>query len=379
MWRVLLVLALVSCKENESKLNAPPPPKAAPGDAAVAQKDLATQLEEIRAKLGLPALAAAAWRDGKLVEMASVGVRKAGDPTKVTDADEWHLGSNTKAMTALLVGIYVDRGALHWDDTLGKLFAGDKLDPAYASVTLDQVLRHQSGTPAEPPAALWKQLWDDGEKLDDTVARAKFVKATLAAPPKQKAGEFAYSNANYMIAGAALEKVTGKRWQDLIKSELFAKLDMKSCGFGAPGTKTLVDQPRGHDAGGTPIEPGPAADNPPGLGPAGTVHCSLGDYGKFLNVFATGQPALVSPATMQHLTTASAQMGYAGGWMVVTNARGKLLVHSGSNTMWYATAMVAPDEHIAFVVATNKGDQALEGSLGDLFGRYATPKKKLVR
>ena len=65
-------------------------------------------------KLGLPALAAAAWRDGKLIEMAAVGVRKAGDPTsKVTTNDEWHLGSNTKAMTAMLVGIYVDRGALH--------------------------------------------------------------------------------------------------------------------------------------------------------------------------------------------------------------------------------------------------------------------------
>jgi CubicO group peptidase (beta-lactamase class C family) len=377
MWRVLLVLALISCKENESKLNAPPPPKAAPGDAA--QKDLATQLEEIRAKLGLPALAAAAWRDGKLVEMASVGVRKVGDPTKVTDADEWHLGSNTKAMTALLVGMYVDRGALHWDDTLGKLFAGDTLDPAYGTVTLDQVLRHESGAPAEPPAALWKQLWDDGEKLDDTVARGKFVKATLAAPPAQKAGTFTYSNANYMIAGAALEKVTGKRWQDLIKSELFAKLDMKSCGFGAPGTKTLVDQPRGHDAGGTPIEPGPAADNPPGHGPAGTVHCLLADYGKFLNVFAMGNSGLVSAATLQHLTTASAQMAYAGGWMVVTNKRGKMLLHSGSNTMWYATAMVAPDEHLAFVVATNKGDQALEGSLGDLFGRYATVKARAKR
>ena len=104
-----------------------------------------------------------------------------------------------------------------------------------------------------------------------------------------------YSNSSYMIAGAVLEKVTGKPWRELIKTELFDKLGMTSCGFGAPGSKAVVDQPRGHDAGGTPIEPGPAADNPPGLGPAGTVHCSLLDYGKFFNVYATGKPALVTP------------------------------------------------------------------------------------
>lgn len=375
-----LLMILIACKANPSKLDELPA-KAAPRDAAVVQKDLATELEEIRGELGLPALAAAAWRDGKLIEIAAVGLRKADDPTsKVTTNDEWHLGSNTKAMTALLVGIYVDRGALHWDDTLGKLFAGDKLDPAYRAITLDQVLRHESGAPAEPPAELWKQLWADSEKLDDTVARARFVKATLAAPPAQAAGTFVYSNTNYMIAGAALEKVTGKRWQDLMKTELFGKLDMKSCGFGAPGSKAVVDQPRGHDAGGTSIEPGPAADNPPGLGPAGTVHCSLADYGKFLNLFATGEPAgLVTPETLQHLTTkaGSERMGYAGGWMVVINKRGKLLLHSGSNTMWYVTAMVAPGDHLAFVVATNKGDPAIEGSLEPLFGRYAEkPKKK---
>ncbi len=375
MARVLCVwiVLLAACKENPSKLSEAPA-KAAPRDAAD-KPALAVQLEEIRKQLGVPALAAAAWRDGKLLEIAAVGVRKADDPAStVTVDDEWHLGSNTKAMTALLVGIYVDRGVLHWDDTLGTLFAGGKIDPGYANVTLDQLLRHEGGAPAEPPEALWKQLWDDNEKLDDTVARAKFVKATLAMAPAQKAGEFVYSNTGYMILGAALERATKQRWQDLMKTELFAKLGMKSCGFGAPGNKAVVDQPRGHDAGGTPIEPGPAADNPAGLGPAGTVHCSLRDYGAFLNVFATGEPAgLVSSATMQDLTSApGGSMGYAGGWMVVPGKTGTALLHSGSNTMWYATAVVTPKTHFAFAIVTNKAEQNLEQHLQALLTRYTT-------
>jgi CubicO group peptidase (beta-lactamase class C family) len=227
----------------------------------------------------------------------------------------------------------------------------------------------EGGAPEQPPDAVWKQLWADGTAPD---ARSKFVRAILGARPAQKPGTFVYSNASYMIAGAMLEAKIGKPWEQLIRDELFAKLDMKTCGFGAPGVKGTNDQPRGHDAGGTPIEPGPAADNPPGLGPAGTVHCSLADYGKFLNMLATGTPALVTPETTQHLTTARAAgpMGYAGGWMVATQGKGTMLVHSGSNTMWYATAIVIPSDKVAFAVVTNKGDDAIEESLGALIARY---------
>lgn len=364
---LLLVATLVACKQQASKLDESAAKSPSPRhDAAVTTKSLESQLEEIRAKLELPALASAMWRDGKVVEIGVVGVRKADDPTKATKTDRWHIGSNTKAMTATLIAIFVDRGKLRWTDTLSTLFPGWKLDPSYAKVTLDQLIRHTGGAPGQPPDAVWRQLWADADAPD---ARTKFVKAILAAPPAQAPGNFVYSNAGYMIAGAALERVTGQRWEQLMKDELFAKLDMQSCGFGAPGTKGTVDEPRGHDAGGTAIEPGPAADNPAGLGPAGTVHCSLEDYGKFLNMHVLGTPALVTPESMQHLHTAR-DGNYAGGWIVIPSAKGSQLGHSGSNTMWYATAVLAPADKAAFVIVTNKGESALENSFLDLLARY---------
>src|SRR5262245_41737069 len=209
--RIAVVLALFGCKDKKDapKSSTAPSPAPAAADAAV-KLTLEQELEQIRAEAKLPALAAAAWQNGKLVEIAAVGVRKAGDASaKVTTKDQWHLGSNTKAMTATLIAIYVDRGALHWDDALGKWFK--KIDPGYAKVTLDQLLRHQGGAPGDPPADLWKQLWDDGDKPD---ARAKFVQGILSHKPAQQPGTFVYSNAGYTIAGAMLEKATGKRWED---------------------------------------------------------------------------------------------------------------------------------------------------------------------
>jgi hypothetical protein len=118
------------------------------------------------------------------------------------------------------------------------------------------------------------------------------------------------------------------------------------------------------------MEPGPSADNPRGLGPAGTVHCSLEDYGKFLNLHATGEPAgIVTPESMQHLHT-SRDGQYAGGWGVVDSPKGPILIHSGSNTLWYATALVAPQPHFTFAITTNKFDDKLENELGRLLVRF---------
>ena len=48
----------------------------------------------------------------------------------------------------------------------------------------------------------------------------------------------------------------------------YETLVMMSAGFGPPGVKERMDQPRGHTEAGTVMEPGPGADNPPAIGPA---------------------------------------------------------------------------------------------------------------
>ena len=91
-WPLALALLIaVGCKEHPSKLDQVATKR--PADAAVAQT-LDEQLEAIRAKLKLPALAMAAWRDGTLLEIGAVGLRRADAPEKVTTKDAWHLGSN---------------------------------------------------------------------------------------------------------------------------------------------------------------------------------------------------------------------------------------------------------------------------------------------
>ena len=60
---------------------------------------------------GVPALGVLV-RQGEETRMAVVGQRRAGHDDPVRMTDPWHLGSDTKAMTATLVSILEQRGVL---------------------------------------------------------------------------------------------------------------------------------------------------------------------------------------------------------------------------------------------------------------------------
>ena len=82
------------------------------------------------------------------------------------------------------------------------------------------------------------------------------------------------------IAGAMLEKLTGTPWETLMTNRLFRPLRMSSAGFGPPGTLGQVDEPWGHIRTFGRNRPD-QDDNPPAIGPAGTVHCSLDDLARY--------------------------------------------------------------------------------------------------
>jgi CubicO group peptidase (beta-lactamase class C family) len=309
----------------------------------------------------MPALGAAVIVDGKLVALGVDGIRKVGDDTLVTNGDLWHLGSCTKAMTATLLAKQVAAGTLKWDTTLGEALPElrDGMHEDARKITIARLLQHRSGLPSQPPMAQWLELFKfDGT---DTEARREVAANMLKKAPEAALGErFLYSNAGYMIAGAALERATGKTWQQLIKAELFAPLGMDRAGFGAPGRDKHVDQPWGHVKAVRGSQP-MFADNPSSLGPAGTVHATLEDWAKFvalhLGVVAKqGKPLLDAPL-LAALHQPPNGANYALGWVTTKRdwAQGPVIWHNGSNTMWYAVTWMAPDAKFAVLVTCNHG------------------------
>lgn len=366
----LLVLAGARpCAVAEPPVVAPKKPASAAKDAA--PRDLAALLQPIRARNDLPALAGAIVVGPRLAAVGCDGVRRRGSPETVTLEDRWHLGSCTKAMTATLCAMLIEEKKLAWDTTLEKAFpehARDpqRMDPGWKAVTLEQLLTHRAGMPSDLSTdGLRGRLWE--RKGTPAEQRMQLVDGVLAHAPIHPPGtQVHYSNAGVAFAGVLAERAAKQDYEALLTKRLFEPLGITSAGFGAPGTAAKNDQARGHGADGKPVEPGPNADNPSSIAPAGLVHMTIGDWAKFVSLHLEGRRGrspLLSQAAFERLHTPpkGSEQPFACGWVVLERPwGGTVLTHSGSNTMWFCVVWMSPAKDFAVLACTNTAGAAAE-------------------
>jgi CubicO group peptidase (beta-lactamase class C family) len=319
-------------------------------------------IEPVRQEHRLPALGAAIVTSRGVVASGVTGTRKVGSDVAATIDDHWHLGSDTKAMTAVILATFVERGRLTWETTLGDVFAdlaaGFPAD--FRAITVTQLLSHHAGLTAN---LAWREIARSASTLSEQRVNAlkRAATTTLSSRPGTK---FEYSNLGYVLAGAVAERVGGKPWEELMREIVFTPLGMTTCGFGGLGTPGVIDQPWPHTANGQPTASnGPLIDNAAVLGPAGTVHCSIADWSKFIADQlrgARGERALLKTDTYKALHTPRFGGTYAFGWGVTSRvwSGGTVLQHSGSNTMNFCVVWVAPLRDMAVLAVTNHAGDA---------------------
>lgn len=363
-------------------------------------------LDAVRVRYELPAVAAAVVKKGVVVFSAAVGTRRAGFEIPVTPSDRFHIGSDGKAMTALVAATLVEQGRIRFESTVAEVFPelAERMDPRFAKITLEALLSHTSGLASDDED--FEELLEAAAlrrgNLDEVRAWIVEERAPLAleAEPRSR---FAYSNLGYVIAGAMLERVSGKTFEELVVERVFTPLGLDSAGFGSAARVGRTDAPLGHlDAFGKRVAvlAGPSADNPPVLGPAGTIHLSLLDFAHWAGWNAgAGRrgPALVAPEMLARLQRPVVRMpekpgaapgtpsrgGYGLGWgeIEVDWAAGPFLFHGGSNVLNLAHIWVRPASDFAMVLVTNIGGSKAEQALFELakelyarFGETGTPE-----
>ncbi len=307
------------------------------------------------------------------LKLMADGTRRKGSAEAVSGSDLWHIGSNAKAMVAALYGRLVEQGSFTWGETVDQLFPEIPVHQCWRVTKVEDLMSHRSGVLDRDVLGAWALIKSELDERPLPQQRLSLAERAFAAAPSGSPTHFAYSNANYVILASAMEERTGAPFEELIEQYLFRPLGMASAGFGAPAGR----QPWGHRCGLVTlgrlkaVAPGRAADNPPFMRPAGGIHLSLEDYAKFLRLFLTHQGAFLTPQTLEKLTTSTGTSpDYALGWIVenIPWAGGRALGHEGSNTMWYATAIVVPSKGLAAAAVSNEGS-----------GRAAGATRQLVR
>ncbi len=336
----LLSLTALSCSnDDDSIVPTPPLDIGKTGDTL-----LVPNLEKILEDLNVPSLAAMTLSANGILEKEAVGVHSVHMTTKVGMNNKWHIGSITKSMTATLVGILVEKGHLEWTTTIGDIASEGYLEE-YKEVNFIQLLSHTSGiSPNDYPVG----HHDNGDLSE---IRQEWALAVLNQP---RENGFAYSNNGYVVAGVMLELIMQTSWEDLMTTYLFDPLEMENTHFGAPGNDG-GEQPWGHQFENGEWKPNDPidirSDNPIALGPAGTVHTTLDDLAKYIELHM-GKTNIVKPETLDLLHKEVGNSGYALGWNVTENG----IFHSGSNAKWFAQLFISADQTFANFAVTNSYD-----------------------
>lgn len=348
-----------------------------PGHAEARPVDqdwLQSKVDEVRGTYKLVALGAGVQVTSEVPVVAVSGTISTRSEEPISVKDAWHLGSNTKALTALLYARLVEKGETSWGRSVADLFEGkvETIDPAWGAITVEDLLAHRSGAGQVGPLWLMARHSDQKPVAEQRLAT---VRERLASPPPETPGGFEYSNLNYIIAGAAIEAMTGQTWEEAIMDRVIQADGSdwsEGWGFGPPpsgpiGHGTLfgmkIPQGRGSDA-----------DNPPALGPAGTMHAPIGSHLRLLTQFVDQKSPFITPQMRGHLLTPwpDGDADYAMGWGVSErDGIGQVIAHRGSNTMWLSHAELLPDQDAVLVVNTNMFTDASREAVSAIEARLA--------
>lgn len=141
--QLIILLFILACTQSIY-----PQIKADPKKSDLISKALSELVNSGKA----PGMIAAIASTEGLIAIGSAGVRKVGSDVPIAPNDLVHLGSCTKAMTAVMLATLVAEGKLNWDLKLTEAIPElrKSIHPDYQSITLWQLLTHRAGLPTNP-------------------------------------------------------------------------------------------------------------------------------------------------------------------------------------------------------------------------------------
>jgi CubicO group peptidase (beta-lactamase class C family) len=315
----------------------------------------------------VPGCAIAAVQDGKLVLAAGWGQRELDTKLPVTPDTLFAIGSTTKAFTAATVGALVDDGLLEWERPLRDYVPELRLSDAVVTdrLTVVDLLSHRSGLPRHE--MVW--LGHPDRSRADLFRRLRFLPLS-----KDLRQAFQYCNLGYMVAGHAVEVLSGARWEDYVRGRLLTPLGMGRSNLSVddmtadPDHATAYERRQGVIVS-VPQRPVTA------LAPAGAINSCAADMARWLLAQLGGGQmdgqAVMSPDTVarQHQPhivlpedrtfPASTRHAYGLGWLIGRYRDHRLLEHGGGIDGFQTECMLLPDDGIGVAVMTNTSSSAM--------------------
>lgn len=295
--------------------------------------------------------------------MADVDRKLAAGPRTVYD-----VGSLAKPITAAAMLQAEARGELTLEQPLGELLPElDLAGSAADRITLAQLLTHQSGLPSDWFVHGLSEQPPDWRDIVGEIAGLE-----LAAEP----GELTiYSNLGFTLAGLALERASGRQYEELVTHELLRPAGMRTAYFtGGPEPEPVLlpmhDGLRGLaaiDRAASYRQRELRATPEFRMAPAGGLHASVLDLAAFAQLLLAhgrvGDAQLLRPEQVEAMLTArndelalDLDLRFGDAWFLdhaELDFAGRVAWHGGRTLHQHAQLIILPDHGLAVAVASN--------------------------
>jgi len=310
-------------------------------------------------------MAIAIVQGDSLVFARGYGLREVGTTNRVDEHTRFAIGSTTKAMTVMGLAMLVDEGKLRLDDRIIDHIPEFQLSDPWVTreVTVRDVLLHRTGLPGTD--AMWTRFSFSPAEM---IRRVRYIKPTASFRT-----EWQYQNVMYgAVAGTLLERVSGMKWADFLRTRIFAPLGMTET---EPLVAGILSKPnvavphalRSDTARVTRL------GNTDSIAPAGSVWSSVSDMSKWMRFVLdsgrVGSKRLVSAATFREIVTPQIRapmeeypalelsrpnsFSYGLGWFIQDYRGQTVWMHTGSISGMSAIIGLLPEKHAGVYVLLN--------------------------
>lgn len=314
--------------------------------------------------------------------------------TPVTTDMRFDVASITKLFTSVAVLQQVAAGTLRLDSSIHD-YVDLEGTTISRDVTLRHLLTHTSGIADdadEEDGESYEALWAERPNYSVTET-ADFLPQFAHKPPRAEPGaDCRYCNVGYVLAGLALERVTGRTYRDVVRTDVFEKAGMTSSGFfdmreATPNVAEGWDPVREGGSDDEPHADGPNEDAPAGpiigwrqniysyppIGsPDGGAHSTAADLVRFVDALRGGEllpkkwtTEFLSPQVLHHADEEAgagetAELAYGFGLEFEVTPAGELrsFYKDGINAGASAIVRYYPATNLTVAVLSNSEDGA---------------------
>ncbi len=258
-----------------------------------------------------------------------------------TPETRFRIGSITKSFTAVAILQLAERGKLGIDDPVSRHYPA--APAAWEQITLRHLLAMRSGIPNQNAyIGRSKEGWAQPRTPEEVIG------ITRDLPLRFEPGtQFEYSNSNYTVLGAVIERTSGQSYADYMREHVFRPLGMDDTEL--ESTQPIPGQAKGYAI----IDGRWQHDDQISLTipfAAGSLSSTVDDMLRWERGLTIGR--LLSPASMEAMFVDHGSR-YGLGWTVANPFGNPVQTHTGGIDGFHTQICRLPEQRLTIVVLAN--------------------------